>query len=310
MAATLLVVIASLARWGLAFLGQDIFAFATYYPAVLFATYLGGFAVGSFAAILGGAIAWWAFMPPYFAFFPLTRGEETRLLAYLFSCALLIWGADSYRRLAVSNRSIADRLQDEENLRKLAVEELAHRLKNKIATIQSIISYQLRDQPGLRDNIINRLVALSATDDLIMATQGRGASIHALLTTELGPYELSRISMEGPDFVLPPNLALTITLLVHELATNAAKYGALSRSIGKLSICWSITDEILNLEWRESGGPLVAQPTHRGFGLRLLSRALEQFSGVVETTFEENGLICRMKARLPESTPSITPEAE
>jgi two-component sensor histidine kinase len=99
-----------------------------------------------------------------------------------------------------------------------------------------------------------------------------------------------------------------MALMVHELATNAAKYGALSQPAGKLSIQWSLADRTLNLEWRETDGPLVASPAHRGFGLQLLSRALEQFSGAVEMTFETSGLICRMKAMLSESKPSIVPD--
>ena len=165
--ATFLVVVATLVRWGLGSLGEDVFVFAAYYPAVLFATYVGGAAVGSFATAFGAVIAWWAFIPPRFAFFPLTPGVETKLLAFLFASALIIWGADHYRRLR-------QRLEDEEKFRKLAVEELAHRLKNKIATIQSIISFQLRDSPQARDNIIGRLIALSATDDLILGRRDRG----------------------------------------------------------------------------------------------------------------------------------------
>jgi two-component sensor histidine kinase len=87
---------------------------------------------------------------------------------YVLACGFLIWGADNYRRLA-------DRLQKEEDLRRLVVEELAHRLKNKIATIQSIISYQLREQPNLRDDIVARMVALSATDDLVIAVSRTGS---------------------------------------------------------------------------------------------------------------------------------------
>jgi two-component sensor histidine kinase len=117
-------------------------------------------------------------MLPHWDYFYLTRGRELELLTYALACALLIWGAESYRKLAT-------RLQDEEILRKIAVEELAHRLKNKIATIQSIISQQLRDLPERRDDIVGRLVALSATDDLIMASQRQGARIGDILSTEL-----------------------------------------------------------------------------------------------------------------------------
>jgi two-component sensor histidine kinase len=277
------VVLASLVRWSFGFFGTPFLPFTTYYPAVLFATYVGGSRVGIFSAIVGGLIGWWAFMPEYFFF---TRGRELELLMYVLACGFLIWGADNYRRLA-------ERLQKEEDLRKLVVEELAHRLKNKIATIQSIISYQLREQPSLRDDIVARMVALSATDDLIIASHGRGASIRDILSTELRPYELSRISLDGPDILLPPTLALVMTLLVHELATNAVKHGALSCAAGKLSICWSLLHRNVSIEWRESAGPIVGSPSHRGFGSRLLSGALDQFNGSVETTFEKDGLICR-----------------
>ena len=167
LAATLLVVIASLVRWGLGFLGETLLPFTTFYPVVLFATYFGGPRVGIFTSIVGGVVGWWAFLLPHVGFFPIKIAGELELLTYAVACALIIWGADSYRRLA-------KRLREEERLRVLAVEELAHRLKNKIASIQSIISYQLREQPQLRDDIIARLVALAATDDLIMAAQGRG----------------------------------------------------------------------------------------------------------------------------------------
>lgn len=303
LAATTLVVVGTLARWGLTFLDPTIYLpFTTFYPAVLFAAYLGGIGVGIFAATLGGLIAWWAFLPHY-TFLSLSLTDELELLAYGLACALIIWGAHHHCRLT-------DRLQNEEKLRKLAVEELAHRLKNKIASIQSIISFQLREQPRLRDDMIARLVALSATDDLIMVSQGQGASICAILSAELKPYGLSRISMAGPDILLTPTLALTMALIVHELATNAAKYGALSSVGGKLSIRWTLTDRTLNIEWRESGGPSVAAPSHRGFGLQVLSRALEQFSGAVQPTFERSGLICTMKAVLPESTRSNVPAVE
>ena len=174
--ATFLVVIAGLIRWGLSFVSEDIFLFAAFYPAILFATYIGGPGVGIFAAMLGAAIAWGAFVPH-----PLGAGVQIKLLAYLVASTLIIWGADHYRR-------IRKRLEDEENFRKLAVEELAHRLKNKLATIQSIISFQLREEPQTRDAILSRLNALSATDDLIITGQGRGARIRDVLFAELRPY--------------------------------------------------------------------------------------------------------------------------
>ena len=105
---------------------------------------------------------------------------------------------------------------------------------------------------------------------------------------------------EGPNIFLPPKLALTMALLFHELATNAAKYGALSAPTGQLSIYWSLSGSRLNLQWSESGGPVVADSSHRGFGMRLLSRALDQFSGAVEISFASSGLVCKMSVTVPE----------
>jgi hypothetical protein len=158
LAAITLVGLATLVRWGFSFLGARLLPFTTFYPAVLFATYLGGLRVGCFSAVLGGLIGWWVFIPSYYGFLPIGWQSILELATYVITSALLIWAADSYRRLA-------ERVKREENLRKLAVEELAHRLKNKIATIQSIVSYQLREQPDIRRDIIRRLVALSATDE-------------------------------------------------------------------------------------------------------------------------------------------------
>ena len=294
--AAFLVVIATLVRWGVGLLGEDVFVFAAYYPAVLFATYVGGAGVGAFATVLSAVIAWRAFIPS-----AITLGVETKLLAFLLASGLIVWGADHYRRLK-------KRLEDEEKFRKLAVEELAHRLKNKIATIQSIVSFQLRDNPQGRDAIVSRLMALSATDDLILATQGKGAAIRDILSAELGPHDVSRVSMAGPNIFLRPKLALTMALLFHELATNAAKHGALSCEAGQVVIRWSLSDERLSLEWRERNGPTVATPLSQGFGMRLLSRALDQFGGAVETTFVPTGFNCRMNVALTEDRPDIVPE--
>jgi two-component sensor histidine kinase len=297
--ATIFVVIATLIRWALGLINHDVLPLTTYYPAVLFAALVGGMVPGTFAAISGGLIGWWAFMAPHFDF-SATRGQQISLVMYSFACGLIIWGADHYRKLLKD-------LEDEERFRKLTVGELGHRLKNKLATIQSIISFQLRDDPKIRDAILSRLTALSATDDLIMETQGQGAHLGDILSTELRPYEVSRVSRKGPDVLLPPKLALIMALLVHELATNAAKYGALSRSAGKLSIRWSLADGRLDIEWRESNGPAVIAPTQRGFGTRLFSGALEQFGGSVEPTFAKKGLICKLSLVLEENSPSVAP---
>jgi two-component sensor histidine kinase len=294
------VAVAGIVRWSLGIWFEGVIPFVTFFPAVLLAALVGGMGPGILAAVLGGTIGWWTFLPPLMAFLPLTPGALTSVIAYFITSLIIVLAADHYRGLT-------KRLEDEEKFRELAVEELAHRLKNNVATIQSIIGLQLREDPQARDKIVNCLGSLRATDDLIIAAQGKGAQIGEILSAELRPYDVARISIDGPEILLPPKLALTMALLLHELATNAAKYGALSRSGGKVSVGWSRSDHQLNLEWRESGGPPVTVPDHRGFGTRLFLRALEQFGGKVEASFASAGLTCNVSVPLSEPTPSIVP---
>jgi two-component sensor histidine kinase len=263
-----------------------------YYPAVALTALLAGIAPGALVAIAGTLIAWWGFMAPVYSFSLERRGDVITLITFAVVSLLIIYVADYFRRLA-------KRLEDEEQLRQLAVRELAHRLKNKIATIQAIIGVQLRDQPQVRTDILARLQALTATDQLIEDANGQGAFTRDIAETELGPYVASRVSIDGHNVLLPPKYALTVALLVHELATNSAKYGSLSMSDGRVALRSNMSGEVLRLEWREAGGPPVTPPATRGFGLRLLSRALEQFGGGTEMVFEPSGLVCRMHLKLP-----------
>jgi two-component sensor histidine kinase len=282
---------AALMRWAVGSFFEGVVPFATFFPAALFAALVGGIGPGTFAALLGGIIGWWAFLGPPASFFPLKSGEWISLIAYLITSLAIVWAGDHYRKLT-------KRLEDEEKFRQLAVEELAHRLKNKVATIQSIVSLRLRDDPATRDEILSCFGSLKATDDLIIAAQGKGASIGEIISAELRPYDAARISIKGPDILLPPKLALTMALLFHEFATNAAKYGALSCSVGRISVRWSYSDARLNLEWRESEGPPVSAPNHRGFGTRLFLRALAQFGGKIDANFASTGLVCELSVPL------------
>lgn len=285
------VAMASLLRWGLGLISDDILPFPTFYPAVLFAALIGGAHAGMLAATLGGLIGWWAFMAPHYTFLPLSVGQSISVATYLIASIAIVWGVDHYRRLLT-------RLEAEEELRKLAVEELAHRLKNKVATIQAIISSRLRDNPQARDEIRRLLASLSAADDLIMSSQGEGAHLKEILNAEVGPYDSSRISMQGPDVFLPPKLAMTMALVVHELATNAAKYGALATPAGRLNIAWSVAAGKMAIRWEESGGPAINLSGHHGFGTRLFPRALAPFGGNIERRFEGDGLICKMSVNV------------
>lgn len=206
--------------------------------------------------------------------------------------------------VAEQMKEAARKLAGEETFRKRVVEELAHRLRNKVATVQAIVHYQARGYPQLRDEIFSRLHALSATDELIVTAQGRGADLKNIIEAEIAPYHALRVSADGPKLFLEPKRALGMALVLHELATNASKYGSLSGSAGNIAIHWSIVGNQLNLEWRESGGPVVVKPERHGFGSRLVSGILASFGGKIDAQFEPTGLVCQVTIGLEPATPS------
>jgi len=192
----------------------------------------------------------------------------------------------------VTDRVLAERQQ------KLLVDELNHRVKNTLATVQAIAAQTLRttsDIETFREAFESRLMALSATHDLLTATSWRSARLRDVLGVEFRPYGAARYHMAGPDVALAPAEALALGLLFHELATNAAKYGALSCAAGRVDISWQAEGGVLDLVWRESGGPVVTPPTRRGFGSRLIERSLQgALRGKASLEFAPEGLVCRI----------------
>jgi two-component sensor histidine kinase len=124
------------------------------------------------------------------------------------------------------------------------------------------------------------------------------------------PYHALRVSADGPKLFLEPKRALTMALVLHELATNASKYGSLSGIAGNVSIRWSIAENQLNLEWRETGGPIVVRPERQGFGSRLVTGILASFGGKIDAQFESTGLICCLTIGLEDTTPTGVSESD
>lgn len=203
----------------------------------------------------------------------------------------------------VEGADVTDRVKAEEQ-QKLLVDELNHRVKNTLATVQAIAAQTLRTsaEPAAFNQAFQaRLLALSATHDLLTATSWRSAALSDVLKVELHPFGSERYRCEGPELDLAPSEALTLGLIFHELATNAAKYGALSAPRGQVLVDWAVSDDgarRLELTWREAGGPPVRPPVRRGFGSRLIERSLGA-GGSSVLDFDPAGLICRISLRLP-----------
>jgi two-component sensor histidine kinase len=286
--------LATVARWGLAQIRPDVF-FTPYLPAVFFATAFGGARMGIVTAVAGGALG-------VAVNFSDARADSARLallLIYWVVCGLTVWGVAHYRSMVAQQRQIARRLIQEEEYRKLLVDELQHRLKNKSSTIHAVLHQVLLDQPQIWAAIDHRIRALSATDDLIAKVDGSGCDIRDLLLSELGPYGHVRFTLNGNPLFLPAKLAVSLALIFHELATNAGKYGAFSSARGLLQVSWSMSDDRLNVTWDETEGPAVDNVGAAGFGTKLLKSALLPFDGKTEIAFLKTGVHCTMQLRVP-----------
>jgi two-component sensor histidine kinase len=288
------IAVSTAARWCLSMIRPDVY-FTPYFPAVFFATAFGGFRIGIATAFVGGLFG----MTLNFGDAPTDFARLALAIIYLVVCCLTIWGVEHYRSVAANQREIAAQLIQEEAYRKLIVDELQHRLKNKLSTIHAVLHQVLQDQPQVWASIDQRMRALSATDDLIAKVDGRGCDIKDLLLSELGPYGHVRFSLNGDRLFLPAKLAVSLALIFHELATNAGKYGAFSSARGLLQVSWSVAEDRLNISWDETEGPPVGEIGPAGFGSKLLKTALTPFEGKTEIAFLKTGVHCTMQCRIP-----------
>jgi PAS domain S-box-containing protein len=204
-------------------------------------------------------------------------------------------------------RDITDRKQDEQR-QQLLVGEVKHRIKNLLATVQAIARQTLKGAPAdVREAFIARLMALANAQDLLTLERWNRAAVHEVVDRALRPFEAkhsTRFLTKGPQdvWVDAPRASL-LTMALHELATNAVKYGALSNGYGIVSLTWEVVGEedaeSVRLTWRELGGPLVVPPERKGFGSFLIERALQAGGGGgARLDFNPNGLICSLEVAL------------
>jgi two-component system, chemotaxis family, CheB/CheR fusion protein len=252
------------------------------------------------------------------------EGETAR-----YPGARRFWNEDFYplkneagevRAVGIIVRDVTERKRAEEQ-RELLLAELEHRVKNTLASVMSVAAHTLRDGSELaaaRDAFIGRLHALSHAHDLLAAGNWRGADLEQLVRRALEPYLGSdggigggtsgaiagvRGTVEGPSVFLQPRAAVTLGMIVHELATNAAKYGSLSSPEGRLDVSWlqqgSGPEIMLRLVWRETQGPPVTAPSRSGFGRTLIERGLKHdLGGDAQLEFHPEGLMCTLSLPL------------
>jgi two-component sensor histidine kinase len=192
-----------------------------------------------------------------------------------------------------------------ENRLHLMVHELNHRVKNTLATVLALAGQTLRDaDAAVRQAFDGRLMALAVAHDVLTRESWEGANLSDVVAASLAPYGGDmdgRFGFSGPPIRVLPRAALALVMGLHELTTNALKYGALSNATGSVDVQWTVVGQALRLSWLEVGGPPVIPPTRRGFGAQLVERSVARdLCGTASIDFAPHGVACVIEAPLTE----------
>ncbi len=219
-----------------------------------------------------------------------------------------IYGPGLTGLLKVLRDETPAKLADDQRV--LLLNELNHRIKNTLSIVQSITEQTLRAanvDPAVRRNLTNRLMAVSEAHNVLVQENWAGADLRTIVHQALAPHDHpggARFTVDGPAVRLSPQQAVSVALTLHELATNALKYGALSVAEGHVELLWNLAhDHVgardISVLWRESGGPAVTPPEHTGFGTRLIARSFgEESGGQARIDFPPAGVQCVMQLPL------------
>lgn len=231
-----------------------------------------------------------------------TLSRVTLLFGMIIALLAMLIGRLITKR-AMEDRLVLEWLTRQSAIRNSLTRELNHRVKNTLANVLSIVSLtrrRSRDIDDFAESLTARVRALSATHDLLSQSNWSHAPIEDIVRSELAPYmegHETHVELAGPEISLAPNDALSLGLAIHELATNAAKYGALSTIDGRIHVTWHLLNpDLAEVHWRESGGPEVTSPAKRGFGRDLIEKIVAgELKSEVELQFKPEGVECRLQ---------------
>jgi two-component sensor histidine kinase len=261
------------------------FLFATYFPAILAAGLLAGIPAALGVMIVSTIIFRLFFVPSYLHAGSQSYGEFVDFLMYLVSAALTI-------SFAHYCRVVLKRLHKRNLTNEILAKELQHRNKNICAAIDVIVRKSLADHPERANKVFGRIKAMMHANELITASQPQLLTVKQLLLEAFAPYGEDRLQAFGPEIILNPDTARHLILLVHELVTNAVKYGSLSRLSGHVVVDWRQDRDSIVLAWKEIGGPQVGSPQRVGFGSHLMTACIKALSGTMQQKFAPDGFCC------------------
>jgi HAMP domain-containing protein/two-component sensor histidine kinase len=203
------------------------------------------------------------------------------------------------------NRELENRVAERTSELEFLAREVDHRAKNILSVVQSICRLSKAEDPeAYMSAVEGRIRSLSIAHTLLSESRWEGADLRKLVGQVLAPYRPGATSTEGPDILLEPRTAQTIGLTLHELATNAAKYGALTASSGTVTLRWNIENAALNMTWEEAGGPTISGPISSGYGMRVIGGSAEQLGGAASFEWRPSGLRCALVIPLGANTKS------
>jgi PAS domain S-box-containing protein len=228
-----------------------------------------------------------------------TVGKEDGVIRWVEARGRAIFDANGKCVRVLGTAIEITRRKEAEERQDLLAREVDHRARNALAVVQSIVRLTRANNVGDYVAAVDgRIKALARAHTLLSDARWHSADLGALVAEELAPYrigETDRVGVTGPNIALPPYMAQGIALAVHELATNAAKHGALSSTTGKVTITWKVQPDVLAIQWVESGGPRIAPPASRSFGLKVVRTSIEnQLRGKTEFDWDPRGMRCTM----------------
>ena len=240
-------------------------------------------AIGATIAVV--LLDWAVFFLPYIQFGWLTHRELLTLLMFMVAAASTIG-------LSHCCRIVLNRLHQRERANEILAKELDHRNRNFLSVIEVIVRKTLADDPERANKILGRVRSIQRADELLTSAEPHSIKLKALLLREFAPYGEDRLDARGPEIEIEPNTARNLILLIHELVTNAAKYGSLSRETGRVLIDWRRDGSALALHWREKEGPKVELPKRQGFGSQLVAQCIKALSATYQSRFSAVGFEC------------------